>query len=268
MSMNTNKPEKNANSTSGQPAEQVTQADPASNNSVQTSAPNPTDEENARARGFKPRLAGMKRWQITLAVVAVIAVAAGSGFWVWHEQPSFCSAICHTSMDAYVETYSQPANSAGIDKWGNAVENTSAMLSVAHREQGENCLSCHVPTLSEQITEAALWVTGQYENPLEETSLTTLVRWRDAGNSDGFCLKSGCHVTDDGTEVLTRADLIKQTSDRAFNPHAEQHGQRECSDCHKSHRASVYYCTKCHDEVDMPEGWLTYDESRQIAGVQ
>ena len=44
-----------------------------------------------------------------------------SGFWVWHEQPSFCAAICHTPMDEYLETYEQEPGTTGVDKWGNEV---------------------------------------------------------------------------------------------------------------------------------------------------
>ena len=38
---------------------------------------------------------------VVVAVVAAILVVAGVGMWVWHEQPSFCGAICHTPMDNY-----------------------------------------------------------------------------------------------------------------------------------------------------------------------
>ena len=46
-----------------------------------------------------------RRWPVVVAAVAVVLVAAGAGFWVWHEQPSFCNAVCHEPMDAYVEGY-------------------------------------------------------------------------------------------------------------------------------------------------------------------
>ena len=58
---------------------------------------------------------GKKKWPVVVGVVAVVIVAAGAGFWVWHEQPSFCAAICHTPMDAYLETY----DSGNYDKYGN-----------------------------------------------------------------------------------------------------------------------------------------------------
>lgn len=41
----------------------------------------------------------------TVCVVAAVAVAAVGGFAVWHNQPSFCNSICHTPMNAYVESY-------------------------------------------------------------------------------------------------------------------------------------------------------------------
>ena len=37
-----------------------------------------------------------KKWPIVVGVVVAVLVVAGAGFWVWHEQPSFCNAICHT----------------------------------------------------------------------------------------------------------------------------------------------------------------------------
>ena len=46
-----------------------------------------------------------RRWPIVVGVIAAVVVAAGAGFWVWHEQPSFCNAVCHDPMDVYVDGY-------------------------------------------------------------------------------------------------------------------------------------------------------------------
>lgn len=54
----------------------------------------------------KPR-GKSRKWPIIAAVVAVVAAVAGGGFWVWHEQPSFCNAICHTPMDPYLAAFEQ-----------------------------------------------------------------------------------------------------------------------------------------------------------------
>ena len=98
-----------------------------------------TDEavkaEGAEAGEAAPKKKG-KKWPIVVGVVAVVLIAAGAGFWVWHEQPSFCNAICHTPMDEYLETYEQEPGTTGVDKWGNEVSNTNAMLAVSHKAQG------------------------------------------------------------------------------------------------------------------------------------
>ena len=107
-----------------------------------------------------------RRWPIVAAVVAVVVAVAGGGFWVWHEQPSFCNAICHTPMDPYVAAFDQQPGTAGVDKWGNEVSNTSSMLAVVHaasKDEGgadANCLSCHKPTIAQQLTEVSEWSTG------------------------------------------------------------------------------------------------------------
>lgn len=60
---------------------------------------------------------------------------------------------------------------------------------------------------------------------------------------------------------------MKATADKAFNPHSNHHGEANCSDCHKSHRASVMQCTQCHNDAaaSMPEGWVDYKTGKQIA---
>lgn len=89
------------------------------------------------------------------AVVAAILVVAGVGMWVWHEQPSFCGAICHTPMDNYLTTYESDLNSPATDKWGNEVADPHTMLAAYHGKLGNDCMDCHVPTLSEQIGEGS-----------------------------------------------------------------------------------------------------------------
>lgn len=212
-----------------------------------------------------------KKLPIILGVVVVVLIAAGAGFWVWHEQPSFCNAICHTPMDPYNATYDQEYNAAGIDKWGNEVENTRGMLAVSHKMFDTTCMGCHVPTLSEQISEGIAWVMGNYEvteNPtygvvLYETSLEDLTAARGA-DPDSFCLNEACHANADGS-VMTRDDLIAATADMARNPHVPQHGEIACSECHKAHRASVNYCTQCHSDAEVPAGWISASQAKQLA---
>lgn len=219
-------------------------------------APESTPEESSPKKK-------VKRWQVVLGIVAAVIVCAGAGFWTWHEQPSFCGAICHVPMDSYLETYNEPANSTGTDKWGNEVSNTDAMLAVVHREEGETCLSCHVPTLSEQIGEGIGWITGDYVYPLYETDLEQLTE-ASGMEEDSFCLRSGCHTSESGDAIDDREALVEATSDLEFNPHTPQHGERACSDCHKAHRASVLVCASCHTEAELPDGWITPEEESEL----
>ena len=197
-----------------------------------------------------------KKWPIVVGTVALVFVVAGMGFWVWHEQPSFCAAICHTPMDPYVETYDQPLGEAGVDKWGNEVADTFSMLAVAHKASGKTCLDCHVPTLGEQMAEGASWVTGGYGVPLQEATLADLGAARGVA-SDEFCLNESCHN-------LTRDDLANATAGMTRNPHLAYHGDISCDSCHKAHRASVNYCTQCHADAETPAGWLTAKESTDL----
>ena len=87
----------------------------------------------------------------------------------------------------------------------------------------------------------------------------------DAGTGEQFCLKSGCHVNSEG-QALTKADLTEMTSDMERNPHSWHHDKYTCSDCHKSHRASVLICTDCHAdaESEVPDGWVDAKTGKQI----
>lgn len=193
------------------------------------------------------------------AVVAAIVVC-GCGMWVWHEQPGFCNAFCHTPMDPYVETYYAQADGAATDKWGNAVTNADAMMAAPHAQAGVTCLDCHIPSLEQQVGEAREEVTGGYDYPLQEQTVKVLLQDSGrAGNSDTMCLASGCHD-------LTRADLTELTADMPRNPHSWQHGEIECDTCHKSHRASVLACTQCHEdaEFELPSGWVDWTEAQHI----
>ena len=119
--------------------------------------------ETTEAADTKAAKKGKKKWPVVVGVVAVVIVAAGAGFWVWHEQPSFCAAICHTPMDAYLETY----DSGSYDKYGNELtseDQKNSMMAYLHKtEAGTTCLGCHQPVITEQVTEGMNWISGKYE---------------------------------------------------------------------------------------------------------
>ncbi len=220
--------------------------------------------ESGTQPSAKSKLGKRQRLAVTLGCVVVVLVVAGAGLMVWHEQPSFCNAICHSPMDAYLPTYEATPGQSATDKWGNTVEDAGSMLAAVHNQVGKTCMDCHVPQLDEQMTEGAEWVTGSYDSTLGERTATQLVEARGLENSDEFCMNSSCHP-------YSRDDLEKKTAWMGkINPHTPQHGEQKCTTCHKAHRASVNYCTQCHTDAIVPDGWLDYTNSKlleEAAGV-
>lgn len=205
----------------------------------------------------------LKRWQIAVVTVVAIFVVAGAGMWVWHEQPSFCNAICHDPMDPYLPTYEAQPGAAAVDKWGNEVADASGMMAATHRVEAEaDCMSCHIPTMSEQISEGITWISGNFFSPLVERNASDLTEARGVP-SDEFCLNEACHN-------MTRDDLIAATDgpDVWYNPHVPEHGELDCGTCHKAHRQSVVICSQCHNDVEIPEGWLDYDGYTELTNRQ
>lgn len=80
--------------------------------------------------------------------------------------------------------------------------------------------------------------------------------------ADELCLNESCHH-------LARDDLYELTAGMGtYNPHWAPHEELECTTCHKAHRASVMYCTQCHAQTEVPEGWLSMAESNNLPGVK
>ena len=132
-----------------------------------------TDEKNARTRADQATSDAAASGQtasefaksrkrrkvgVIVGVVAIVLVAAGAGFWVWHEQPSFCNAICHSPMDYYVETYDSGDPTLGV---------------TAHAKAGASCLDCHTAELTTQISEVCVWVSDNYPMTEDGTMLAT-----------------------------------------------------------------------------------------------
>ncbi|NTU90274.1 MAG: cytochrome c3 family protein [Actinobacteria bacterium] len=181
-----------------------------------------------------------KKLGIILGVIVVVLVAAVAGGLIWHEQPSFCGAICHTPMDPYYEGYES---------------GDTTLLITTHKKANAECLDCHIPTLSQQIAEGTHWITGDYVFNYE----TDRLELRDEFASEEFCLNADCHN-------MTVEDLAVATEDLAWNPHnTSQHGQIACSSCHRMHSPSVMYCAQCHAEAKkaMPEGWAASEKEAE-----
>ena len=229
-------------------------------------------QPKATSNELAPKKKSKKKFAI-IGVVVVVLVAVGAGMMVWHESPSFCSTMCHIE-GTYVDNYMQQQGVAGVDKYGNTVSNTNAMAAVMHRNTKATakpeivCVDCHVPNMMELAHDGVNFVSGNYPMPRDERSSTQLMSW-DGKTGESFCANEKCHVYllgDDGK--LDFAKLEASTKSRAFNPHERHHENLslDCTSCHKGHRASTIVCTGCHEHenVELPDGWVTYDESRQI----
>jgi len=222
----------------------------------------------------RPRKRLDPKKKATILVAALVIVAAGGlGFWKWHETPGFCAAICH-NMDQYLATYLEPQNAPGVDKYGNPVSNTNAMMSVLHRSNATTgkseilCLDCHHAVIGEQVSEGMYWATGNYLDPLDERVGGHLTAWWKE-DSTRFCVNENCHaylLGEDG--LVDRSKLEQSTWMMEFNPHSQYHEaqQMECTACHKGHRASVQNCTSCHEHenIALPDGWITATESKEL----
>ena len=176
-----------------------------------------------------------KKWPIVVGVVVAVLVVAGAGFWVWHEQPSFCNAICHSPMDYYVETYDSGDPNLGV---------------TVHAKAGESCLDCHTAELTTQISEAMAWVSDNYPMTEDGTMLATGKQFA----SEEFCARPECHGGKSFDEI-TAGLWGFAGNDEKYNPHSSHQDMAlECGDCHKAHENQVLVCNECHD-LTLPEGW-------------
>ncbi|NTU89133.1 MAG: cytochrome c3 family protein [Actinobacteria bacterium] len=174
---------------------------------------------------------GHKKPFVVLGVIAVVVVAAAVAATVWHEQPSFCNAICHSPMDSYVEGY---------------YSGDSALLVTAHSAAGFECLDCHEPVMSEQIAEGIKWLQGDFSDPLKASRIGTV----------DFCYT--CHNDGDASTGVDWDEIVASTVDyggTARNPHDSHQGLIDCGQCHQMHDDSNLYCKKCHSEIATPENW-------------
>ncbi|NPD31517.1 cytochrome c3 family protein [Eggerthellaceae bacterium zg-1084] len=199
--------------------------------------------QSAEGPGASPALKPKRgRKPAILGAVAAAMVVLGVAFFVWHEQPSFCNAICHTPMDPYVESY---------------YSTDDTMLASMHMQAGKTCLDCHEPTVESQVKEAAHWLTGNYAVDAETGKLAS--RGGQLATQQ-TCLRAGCHN-------ISLEKLKNKTAYLPLNPHDfSQHGVTDCGSCHKMHGQSVIVCSECHYQAaeSVPEGWssIPYREKR------
>lgn len=200
-------------------------ASPKENDGSRKDASTPEIARNAQTKAARV----CKRWPIVLGGVAAVVAIAAAGFFVWHEQPSFCNAVCHEPMDNYVQGYFED----------------EALCANVHYKEGTTCLQCHEPKLDEQISEGIAWIRGDFELD-EHGDIATVGVTAD----EKMCATPECH---------NMQDVMASTQDwggeAGVNPHDSHQGTPiDCSNCHGVHRASNMYCNACHD-YETPQGW-------------
>ncbi len=184
-----------------------------------------------------PRRRLTKNTKLTVAVIAVaVAAVAGVSLWTWSEDPSFCSALCHSPLAAYVDGYYSDDAGLGV---------------TVHADADLTCLSCHDSSTVRQIGEFAHWVTDSYQ--VDEDAM--LVKDETMLTAE-FCLRDGCHTW----ESVVDSTWGFAGNDESYNPHAShQDASITCSDCHSIHGQNQLYCAKCHS-LELPEGWVATGE--------
>jgi uncharacterized protein with FMN-binding domain len=183
-----------------------------------------------------------KHWPIVISVLAIIVIAVFVAFLHWHEQPTFCSTMCHTTMQKYVDGYYSEDPSLEV---------------TAHQQADVTCLGCHwtQAKMMDLVNELVLYATDSFTDPLPNS--TEFV-------TDEFC--GACH---DGVTAQTKEEA---TEGWAYDPHnipeISMHEGIECGSCHSVHKQSTWVCGSCHeDSTSLAPTYWAVEENETMAAV-
>jgi len=215
----------------------------------------------------KPKKKGKARLILLVIVIVLVLLFGGGGvvYATQHPNPLFCNAVCHTPMDPYVMSYMEGTSVNPLQ-----TDLQYPLLVTVHRDSDQEviCLDCHTDGLGVQISEGISWLTGNVPQPLNPLVMT--IREPNAPHQRSgitTCLVAGCH---EGISSLD--DLKASTADLKRNVHDNHNGAQNCSLCHQMHEQPTVFCTQCHADAPLPDGWLTYAEQqkqiKQLAALQ
>lgn len=166
---------------------------------------------------------------LVIVLAVIILGAGGTALWNYHEKPQFCST-CHI-MEPYVQSWI-----------------SSSFLVKTHAEADITCLDCHEPTISQQVSELAAFISNNYTVPLtvREFDDSWCLRCHEHGNYEDIAERTAGMVVF-GETVNPHTITIDSS---AIKPHETNISELECSRCHKMHRESpgIEYCVRCHHE--------------------
>ncbi|HBT95013.1 MAG TPA: hypothetical protein DEB24_02400 [Coriobacteriia bacterium] len=175
------------------------------------------EKQNDASAPKKRRMKKQYKVAIVFGALMVTFVALCTGFFVWHEQPGFCSTICHVPMAPYVEGY--------------ASEDPSLLVST-HADKEVTCLECHGSNIGDQLKEGMSWLSGGYDLPLKKRKF-----------DDSMCLNGSCHD-------VSVENLAQSTEHLKYNPHSDYHKEGlSCNSCHSMHGESTNACASCHSDA-------------------
>ncbi|MEE1480826.1 MAG: cytochrome c3 family protein [Slackia isoflavoniconvertens] len=175
-------------------------------------------KDSAQAETVKAEKVGKKRWPVVVSVIVAVLVVAGIGGFAWHNTPSFCGTVCHSSMSEHVDNYygADGTNGAGLAHWHGV-------------NAGTTCLDCHKADINTQVAELGSQLSGDTDN---------------LGLADRYYVDNDTCLSCHGDSYEA---LAEQTADlEPYNPHDSPHGQLNCNECHKGHAQQVDTCGQCH----------------------
>ena len=150
----------------------------------------------ADEKELSPKKPVSKKRMTSIIVIAIVLVAA-VGMWAWHNTPSFCGTLCHSTMNEHLQNYEGTDASQGAGQ------------AHVHAQAGVTCLDCHTADLGTQASEAMHQITGSYSE--EELQLGA-----------GYYVDSEKCLSCHGGSMEALAE--KTASLGAYNPHDSIHG--------------------------------------------